>query len=349
MTKDFLDAYASQIVAAVKVYVGSVLDGLTARVVALEQRPLPLNGKDGAPGERGEKGDPGERGERGEKGEPGSQGERGEKGDPGPQGERGEQGEQGGFFPTEEAQALVALEVDSALRSEQHKTLLATLVEEEVKRIEIVVPEPVHGKDGRDGVDGRTPTAEELAALVKTAVDAIPTPADGRDGRDGRDGAAGKDAAELVILAHIQPDRRYPLGTWARHAGGLWRASRDTDAMGEQDPVAAGWLPMVDGIAGVEILQHDERSFSLKVQLSSGAEQRHGFKLASMIYRGVYSEAQEYDTGDAVTDDNQTWVAVQPSKGVRPGTSEAWKLAARKGRNGKDAEPSRGPPRVSLK
>ena len=336
MNKDTIDQYATQVVAAVKAYVSSVMDGLTARVAALEQRPL-VHGKDGAPGERGEKGDAGARGE---------------KGDAGERGPQGLQGEQGGFLPDEEAQALVALEVDSVLRSSQHKTLLATLVEEEVKRIEIVIPEPIPGKDGRDGVDGkdgRTPSVDEITALVKNAVDAIPVPADGRDGRDGRDGAPGKDAAELTILAYIHPDRRYPLGTWTRHAGGVWRAIRDTDPLGEQDPVAAGWVPMIEGIAGVEIQQLDERSFALQVRLSSGSVQQHAFKLASMIYRGVYLDTQEYDVGDNVTDDNQTWVAVQPSKGVRPGTSEAWKLAARKGRNGKDAEPSRGPPRVSLK
>lgn len=283
---------------------------------------------------RGEKGDPGERGE---KGEPGPQGERGEKGE---RGEPGPQGEQGGFLPPEEAQALVALEVDSALRmrSGQQEAIIASLVEEEVKRIEVVVPAPVPGKDGRDGIDG------------KDGLNGLPGK-DGQDGQDGQDGRDGRDAAELSILPGIEEGRSYPQGTYAHLRGGIVRADRATDPLHDGIiPHEAGWRTVVNGLAGMNAEQEpDGRSFRFTLEQTDGSTRQFVFKIAAMIYRGVYSEAQEYDTGDAVTDDNQTWVAVQPSKGVRPGTSEAWKLAARKGRNGKDAEPSRGPPRVSLK
>jgi len=69
-----------------------------AREAMAEVARTVRNGLDGAPGERGERGDsgpPGARGERGERGEPGPAGERGERGESGPAGRDGITGERG--------------------------------------------------------------------------------------------------------------------------------------------------------------------------------------------------------------------------------------------------------------
>jgi len=75
---------------------------LLQRLKALEERPLPQNGKDGAPGAAGPQGLPGETGAAGLQGERGMQGElgqRGADGAPGPEGLQGAAGPQGEAGP----------------------------------------------------------------------------------------------------------------------------------------------------------------------------------------------------------------------------------------------------------
>lgn len=52
-------------------------------------------GPAGAPGEKGDKGDPGAPGEKGDKGDPGAAGAKGDKGDPGAAGAKGDKGDPG--------------------------------------------------------------------------------------------------------------------------------------------------------------------------------------------------------------------------------------------------------------
>ena len=217
---------------------------------------------------------------------------------------------------------------------EVHKDL-DKRIEAAVAKIEIVVSEPVHGKDGTNGLDGMPGRDGQ----------------DGQDGQDGRDGRDGRDALELTILSSIDESRTYPQGTYAQFNGGIVRAERATAPLaGGSSLEDAGWRTIINGVAGIVATQEpDERSFKFTVKYTNGDVQDHVFKVASMIYRGIYSSDKEYDIGDTVTEDGQTWIAVQPSKGMRPGTSEAWKLSVRKGRNGKDADSPRTPPRVSLK
>jgi hypothetical protein len=85
----------------------AVWDGMTAlarRLVAIEQRPAPRDGRDGLPGVQGKIGPKGDIGEPGPRGEPGlsgdigpvgPQGLTGERGEVGPRGEAGQPGERG--------------------------------------------------------------------------------------------------------------------------------------------------------------------------------------------------------------------------------------------------------------
>src|SRR5690606_37411851 len=273
--------------------------------------PQGERGEVGPQGERGEKGDPGDagpQGERGEKGDPGDAGPQGERGEKGERGERGERGEKGDSFSMPEL--LVELEgsVRSALQ-EELKTIpnadaTEDMVEAAVKNIEVVAPDPIPGKDGRDGVDG----------------------ADGRDGRDGRDGVDGKDAADLVILDAIDPERRYPRGTWARWKGGLVRAMRTTSPGGDGDALDSGWCVVVNGVHEVVVTHDEERSFAVEVRMTEG-NARHAFHLPVILARGVYDPERAYEKGDAVTCDGSTFIARAPTKGERPGSSDAWQLS----------------------
>ena len=86
--------------------------------------------------------------------------------------------------------------------------------------------------------------------------------------------------------------------------------------------------PLVD--IGVE---HDgERVFIFK----AGAGQIFKFSVPVMIYRELWRADGKYERGDAVTSDGSLWVAVEDDPAHEPGKGAKWRLAAMKGRNGRD-------------
>lgn len=62
-------------------------------------------------------------------------------------------------------------------------------------------------------------------------------------------------------------------------------------------------------------------------------EFRHS--MAVVLDRGVYKAGQEYEPGDAVTFGGSLWIA-QAKTTEKPEGGDAWRLAVKKGRDGKD-------------
>jgi hypothetical protein len=54
-------------------------------------------------------------------------------------------------------------------------------------------------------------------------------------------------------------------------------------------------------------------------------------------YTGVWSSEREYAENNWCTYDGSLWCALRAGKGAKPGDGDSWKLAVRKGQNGKDA------------
>lgn len=52
------------------------------------------------------------------------------------------------------------------------------------------------------------------------------------------------------------------------------------------------------------------------------------------FYRGVFTDGTQYRTADGVTWDGSMWFAQRDTKS-KPGTDDSWKLAVKKGRDGK--------------
>ena len=79
----------------------------------------------------------------------------------------------------------------------------------------------------------------------------------------------------------------------------------------------------------------DERT--IKMTFVRG-EVAHSYELQFpvIVYRGVFKEGESYERGDTVTWGGSLWHCDTPTK-EKPGT-EAWTLAAKKGRDGKDAK-----------
>jgi hypothetical protein len=96
-----------------------------------------------------------------------------------------------------------------------------------------------------------------------------------------------------------------------------------------------------DGIDGLSVddfqLVLDDDGRMLHVVLESGDRRvEKSVKLSTMIYREIYKSDQEYEPGDVVTWDGSMWVCLTPTK-RQPGRYEKdWRLAVKRGRDGKD-------------
>lgn len=171
--------------------------------------------------------------------------------------------------------------------------------------------------------DGESVPAAEVRRMVDEAVakamQAMPAP---------KDGEAGRDALQLELQPCIDLEKAYPRGTYARHAGGLWRAFESTKGL-------HGWECVVDGIADLRIEQ-DGRQFTLVARTSSGAEVSKSVKVAALVDRGVFKMDESYEAGDGVTWGGSFFIAQKDAPGGRPGEPgcDGWRLAVKRGRDG---------------
>lgn len=223
------------------------------------------------------------------------------------------------------------------------------------------------GKDGQNGRDGKDADPEAVKAMVAEAMAALPPPKDGKDGRDGVDGKNGQDGASGQDGA---PGEKGAPGERGEK-GEPGRAGEDgRDGLeGKQGP------PGKDGASLVDIIKDHEGSivFTLsdggtrKFIPVDGRDGRDGrdadpeFLRAAVrdevkrqvsapladAYKGVWREGA-YKKGDAVTSAGSLFIAMDDTE-TRPGTDESWKLAVKKGRDGKDGEIPRPPATVKLK
>lgn len=93
------------------------------------------------------------------------------------------------------------------------------------------------------------------------------------------------------------------------------------------------------GIQSIVIRNHDRdrRSFVQIVTLVDGRKIESEFKVVgSMLYCEIYQPNRQYEMGDVVTQDGSMWVALRDTVGV-PGRSPDWRLAVKRGQDGKKA------------
>jgi len=206
---------------------------------------------------------------------------------------------------------LEALAKAAAEFVELPKIDIALLAAEAAKLVD--VPEPIPGKNA-DPVD--------LQALARSAAELIPVP-EVRQPQDGRD------ALHLEILPAIDEAKTYARNTYAKHDGGLWRSFEQTSGM-------RGWECLVEGLKAVSVTQEGDREFSVKLLKSGGAAVVQKFAMPIQIYKGVYREEQAYDAHDNVTWAGSQWTSTKAENTDKPGSSDAWTLCVKAGRNGKD-------------
>lgn len=160
-----------------------------------------------------------------------------------------------------------------------------------------------------------------VSDAVSRALESIEMPKNGENGRD---------ALDIEILPAIDESKNYPRGTYASHNGGLWKSYQMTVGM-------KGWECIVDGVAEVEV-KHDEsdpRVIFLGIKKSSGALSHEHITIPAVIDKGIYNPESLYEKGDGVTWAGSYWIA-NDEPDHKPGTGDGWRLAVKKGRDGKD-------------
>lgn len=158
---------------------------------------------------------------------------------------------------------------------------------------------------------------DEQIQTVAKMVSERPTPADGRD------------ALQLEVLPAIDEAKSYTRGTYAKHAGGLWRAFEQTSGM-------RGWECIVEGVKELQVDMADKR-LSVKAVMSSGAFAEMVKELPLQIYRGVFKSDNPYYQGDTVTWAGSLWHCNVTGTKAQPGDgSSDWTLAVKKGRDGRE-------------
>jgi hypothetical protein len=264
------------------------------------------------------------------------------KAEKGERGDKGQDGKDGASVSVDDVRPLVLETVEAAVKAlpppadpikgdkgddgkDADPAVVRGMVADEVKQAVAALPVP---KDGKDC--DMVAVQIIVEAAVKAAFASLPKIEDGEDGRDGRD------ALEVEILSVIHPTKQYPRGTWARHAGGLVRAFRDTDPVGEKGLQETGWDVMVNGLAGFEVdPTTDDRTLRLNTVMTDGTKALAEVHLSTPHDEGVYEPGRTYAKNDGVSKNGCWWIA-QTETTDQPGTSKAWRLAVKCGRDGKD-------------
>ncbi|MGM4906264.1 hypothetical protein AB8B21_05690 [Tardiphaga sp. 866_E4_N2_1] len=341
MKTEQIKAMIVELAPVIREFVASEQASLLKRIAELEARQP----------ERGEKGEPGARGADGVAGPQGEPGAHGKEGAPGPVGERGVAGEKGEAGPPGDPGP--AGKDAPPVSDEQIAAAVARYIETHPPQAGKDGRDGVDGaagKDGRDGVDGAAGRDGADGKDGRDGVDGAP----GNDGRDGVDGAAGRDGADGkdgpsgakgadglngIGLAGAVIDRAGDLLvtlTNGEHKN-LGPVLGKNGADGRDGLPGANGADGRDGADGLGFddfdLVEDERGFTLRF---SRGDVVKDFPLPVVTDRGVW-RPQDYAKGSGVTWSGSFWIA-QRDTSDKPETSDAWRLAVKRGQNGKDGK-----------
>lgn len=203
---------------------------------------------------------------------------------------------------------------------------MASLVAEQVERAVAAIPAPQDGKSV--GVEDVAPL---IAAEMAKAVAQIPVPKDGVDGNDGRDGSNGKDGRgvkDLLIdrdghlVATMDDGEMKNLGPVIGKDGAHGKDGHDGFGFEDMD---------------VAVLDDDR---TIELSFRRGDEVKaFTLKWPTVIDRGIWKEGHPYSRGDSVTWGGSSWIAQQDEPPGKPDTKDSgWRLAVKKGRDGKDSK-----------
>lgn len=171
--------------------------------------------------------------------------------------------------------------------------------------------------------------AEDVAEVL-AKIDALPEPVDySKDIEDLRQ------AVEAIEIPEPIP------GPAGKDGVGIAEVKQNDDGelivkMTTGETFNVGKVRGADGLGFDDMtVEHDgERSFAF-VLTRGEREIRKEFSLPVVLDRGTWKEERTYQPGDGVTMGGSYWIA-QTETSARPETSKDWRLAVKRGRDGKD-------------
>lgn len=182
---------------------------------------------------------------------------------------------------------------------------------------------PASGKDGTNGLDGKD------GSPGQDGKNGMP----GLDGKDGSDGQNGLDGKDGVGLADAIIDRRGVLVLTMTDG-----RTKELDVVIGKD--GADGRPGKDGAPGRDgfgfdalDLAEDEKGVVLRF---SQGDVVKDFALPVVFDRGVFKEDGSYRKGNGVTWGGSYWIAQKDDPGKPDTPDSGWRLAVKKGQNGKD-------------
>lgn len=190
------------------------------------------------------------------------------------------------------------------------------------------IPAP---KDGINGIDGKSVTIDDVKPLIDEAVKAIPTPKDGRDGIDGKSFTA-EEAQELIKKAVEDKQHEWALD-FERRAQELFQRAI------ERIPIPKDGK---DGRNAIDVegfdLTLDGRDLTISLKRDDAVVASKSIRIPAVEYLGVFKEGFDhmYQKGDAVTFGGSLWIAEKDNPVGKPEQSPDWKLAVKRGRDGKE-------------
>lgn len=161
-----------------------------------------------------------------------------------------------------------------------------------------------------------------VALSIDEAVSQLPKPQDGAPGRDGADGVPGRDGADGIGAAGALIDRDGNLI--------LTLTNGETKSLGR--------VVGQDGKDGADGFSFEDMTFIWREGKSYARFERgdvvREMPIPGIYDAGAYRSGAEYTKGDGVSYSGCFWIA-QEDTAEKPGTGKAWRLAVKKGRDGK--------------
>jgi len=104
------------------------------------------------------------------------------------------------------------------------------------------------------------------------------------------------------------------------------------------------------GFEHLDVVQDGERGMILRFTCEDEVKE-FPIRLYGFIDRGVFKTSEKYTIGDAVSWGGSLWIAIRDTTNEKPDrTPDAWRLAVKHGRDGKDGKlivPESGPVKIN--
>ena len=213
----------------------------------------------------------------------------------------------------------------------------------------------------KDGADGKSVTLEDVRPLIEDAIKAIPPPKDGRDGKDGssvtlddvlptlredvqkaialmpvpKDGVDGMDGADGKSVS-VDDLRQMFEAEQAKWALDFERRAQDVlqKAIDKMPAPKDG----KDGLGFDDLTVEDDGDGNVILKFQrDGMVKEFALHFPRFKYCGVWTD-QAYREGDGATFGGSLWLAKKDNPEGKPGQSDDWQLAVKKGRDGKDGK-----------